>query len=160
MSVVLPQGKAERGQGSAFGCLALVRERQGTEPSQDTSSGIHGYQWDPWVSSVGSVGFHGSHGIHGIYGLHVLPCGFLSIFLSGFPSGSCWNLQQMPVDSPTDTHGFPRIPTESHGEPRIPTESHGFPHGEPRRAMDSFIRMTWCWWQHTLFTRLFVMTQC
>ncbi|THV04530.1 hypothetical protein K435DRAFT_835349 [Dendrothele bispora CBS 962.96] len=49
------------------------------------------------------------------------------IFLTGFPSGSCWNLQQMPVDSPTDTHGFPRIPTESHGEPQIATDSHGEP---------------------------------
>ncbi|THU81130.1 hypothetical protein K435DRAFT_809340, partial [Dendrothele bispora CBS 962.96] len=40
-------------------------------------SGIHGYQWDPWVSSMGSVGFHGSHGIHGIYGSHGLLRGFL-----------------------------------------------------------------------------------
>ncbi|THU98081.1 hypothetical protein K435DRAFT_838293 [Dendrothele bispora CBS 962.96] len=50
-------------------------------------SGIHGYQWDPWVSSMGSVGFHGSHGIHGIYGLHGLLGGFLCKFPSGFPAG-------------------------------------------------------------------------
>ena len=64
---------------------------------------------------------------------------------------------------PVDNHGCPRIPMESCGCPRIPTESHGEPtdsDGEPWIAMDSFIHMTWCWWQHTLSTCLFVMTQC
>ncbi|THU76230.1 hypothetical protein K435DRAFT_846662 [Dendrothele bispora CBS 962.96] len=123
-------------------------------------SGIHGYQWDPWVSSVGSVGFHGSHGIHGIYGLHGLLGGFLCKFPSGLPSGlpaglpgECSGCPQ----TPTESYGFPRIPTRP-TEPRIPTESHG----EPRIAMDSFIDTVLVVVQvtHTLSNWLFVMTWC
>ncbi|THU98880.1 hypothetical protein K435DRAFT_795381 [Dendrothele bispora CBS 962.96] len=88
-------------------------------------SEIHGYQWDPWVSSVGSY----------------------------IPQ---WIPQWILLEPAADAGGLPQTPMDSHRFPQRATDSHG----EPWIAMDSFICMTWCWWQHTLSTCLFVMTQC
>ncbi|THU81069.1 hypothetical protein K435DRAFT_844867 [Dendrothele bispora CBS 962.96] len=87
-------------------------------------SGIHGYQWDPWVSSVGSVGFHGSHGIHGIYGLHYIPQ-WIPQWILLEPAADAGGLPHRHPRIPTDSHGEPWRATDSHGEPRIATESHG-----------------------------------